>query len=477
MRKITLLIAIVCSLLPAGAQQIDRFFETKERCSDEIFLRRVSLSLTGRLPSETAAVHFLNSDRTDKRTVLVDSLLNTEESIIYFGNLWGDMLRIKSEFPSNLWPNGVQAYNRWVHEKLTANTPYNEMVSELLLSKGSNFRMPAVNFFRAFPRRTSENIYRNIQLLFMGRRDVPDNGKVFFSQLSYKSTREWKEEIVYINYHLTPPCDTVHISGSVLNLTPETDWRIVWVNWLTSASNKQFAAVMVNRMWCWIMGKGLVNEPDDWRAGNPPVKPELLAYLTDRFITQHFNMKAMMREMVLSYAFQCTEEETGTFITTRLDAEQIVDAIADLTGISEKYSSRVPEPFSFFPNGTHAVELGDATVSGTTLELFGRASRDISLERQHVRDLNSRQLLYLMNSSELEDRIRKGLVLDKLITNSLTIDDLARNVTLHILSRYPTEAEMQLYINYFRKSKTSLKQMGYDMVWMQLNSVEFLYNH
>ena len=82
---------------------------------------------------------------------------------------WGDILRIKSEFPSNPWPNGVQAYNRWVYEHLLRNTPYDVMVRELLLSQGSNFRSAAVNFYRGFQKRTPENFYKNFTL-------IPKNG-------------------------------------------------------------------------------------------------------------------------------------------------------------------------------------------------------------------------------------------------------------------------------------------------------------
>ncbi len=160
------------------AQNINSFFVPKTEnvtlCSDEVFLRRAYLSVTGKLPKKDKAAEFLNSTDSDKRRKLIDKLLESDEYITYFGNLWGDMLRIKSEFPSNLWPNGVQAYNRWVHEKLTSNTPYDQLVSELLLSKGSNFRVPEVNFFRAFPRKTPDNIYRNIQLLFLGNRKPTD---------------------------------------------------------------------------------------------------------------------------------------------------------------------------------------------------------------------------------------------------------------------------------------------------------------
>ena len=477
------LIAFVLLLSSAvtEAQNIDSFFVPKGEktalCSDEVFLRRSYLSVTGRLPSKEKAAEFLNSTDKNKRSKLIDTLLESDEYLTYFGNLWGDMLRIKSEFPSNLWPNGVQAYNRWVHEKLVSNTPYNQMVSELLLSKGSNFRVPAVNFYRAFPRKTPDNVYRNIQLLFLGNRKPTDEGKAIFSQIRYKSTKEWKEEIVYVDNHMKPPTKTVFIDGKSLTLTENEDWRTVYVDWLTDASNNRFAAVMANRLWYWILGQGLVNEPDDWGAQNPPSKPELLDYLTKRFIASGYDMKAIVREILKSYAFQCSNSGVGTFKPERLNAEVIVDAIADITGISDQYSSRVPEPFSFYPMGTHSLELGDATVSSSTLELFGRASRDVSLERQHIKDLNARQLLFLMNSSELETKIRKSPVLNELCKSQLSVDDLCKAVTLTVLSRYPTAAELQLYNSYASKNKLTTKQLCYDLAWMELNSTEFLYNH
>lgn len=481
MRIIQLAFVLLLTVTVCQAQNIDAFFVPKGEkpvlCSDEVFLRRAYLSVTGKLPTKEDAMAFLNSTDRDKRTKLIDTLLDSEDYLTYFGNLWGDMLRIKSEFPSNLWPNGVQAYNRWVHEKLAANIPYNEMVSELLLSKGSNFREPAVNFFRAFPRKTPENIYANIQLLFLGNRQTPDKGSVFFSQLRYKSTKEWKEEIIYVDYHMKPPVSQVTIDGEPLPLTENQDWRITYVNHLTSPSNKRFAAVMVNRLWYWLLGQGLVNEPDDWGAQNPPSKPELLEFLTNKFIRSGYDMKRLVRDIVSSDAFQCAKTDVGTFKPSRLNAEVIVDALADITGISDQYSSRVPEPFSFFPHGMHAMELGDATVSSTTLELFGRASRDVSLESQHVKTLTSRQLLYLMNSSELESKIRRSPVLNELIKTQPTVDDICKAVTLTVLSRYPTASEMELYKAYASNNKLTNKQLCYDLAWMQLNSSEFLYNH
>ncbi|MFZ4581088.1 MAG: DUF1549 domain-containing protein, partial [Paludibacter sp.] len=229
-------------------------------CSDAVFLRRASIAVTGRLPQPEKVKAFLSSTAVDKRSQLIDELLDSEAYIQYMTMRWGDILRIKSEFPSNLWPNGVQAYNRWIYENISTNNPYNAFVKELLLSTGSNFREPAVNFYRAFPTRTPQIYYNNINLLFLGKRVSDTEGSVFFSQLKFKSTKEWKEEIIYLDYQNDALTQSVNLPDKTsVFLKPGTDWRATYVNWLTGSHNNQFAAVMVNRMWAWLMGKGFVN--------------------------------------------------------------------------------------------------------------------------------------------------------------------------------------------------------------------------
>ena len=233
----------------------------KERCSDEVFLRRTYLTVTGALPTPQECVKFLDSTSPNKREVLVNRLLNSELGLKYMQMRWGDILRIKSEFPSNLWPNGVQAYNRWVYEQLLNNVPYDQMVRKLLLSEGSNFRAPAVNFYRGFQKRSPENVYANINLLFLGDRNCTDNGHLCFSQVKFKSTKEWKEEIVYLDIHKKVPYQDIELEDyTILKLRADSDWREGYVSWLTSSKNRRFAEVMVNRMWYWVFGKGLVQE-------------------------------------------------------------------------------------------------------------------------------------------------------------------------------------------------------------------------
>ena len=274
------------------------------QCSDEVFLRRLYLTVTGALPTPQECVEFLDSKEADKREKLVDKLLESELGLKYMQMRWGDILRIKSEFPSNLWPNGVQAYNRWIYEQLLNNVPYNKMVYDLIISQGSNFRAPAVNFYRGFQKRSPENVYANINLLFLGNRNCKDNGYLCFSQVSFKSTKEWKEEIIYLDIHRNLPWQTIKLEdGTHLVPKPNTDWRKEYVGWLTSPKNRRFAEVFVNRVWFWFFGKGIVHEPDDWREDNKPSDPALLKELTDFFVESKYDMKALMKRILMSEQF------------------------------------------------------------------------------------------------------------------------------------------------------------------------------
>lgn len=464
----TILALIICLLFPV-AQVV-----ASTRCSDEVFLRRAYLTVTGALPTPKEAVDFIDDHSNNKREVLIDHLIQSELGLKYMQMRWGDILRIKSEFPSNLWPNGVQAYNRWIYEQLMNNVPYDKMVQGLLLSSGSNFRSPASNFYRGFQKRTSKNIYDNINLLFLGNREVTDNGNICFQQIKYKSTKEWKEEIVYLDFHKRAPYQKIELDeGTSFKLPQDSDWREPYVAWLTSPNNRRFAEVMANRMWYWVFGKGIVHEPDDWRYDNPPSNPQLLKELTDYFIAQKFDLRALMKKILLSEQFNSVDSYTPQ----RLNAEVIVDAIASVTGIWSTYTSRVPEPFTVYPPKTRSTHLGDATVSSSELELFGKVSRDVSLESQRNNSITSRQLLYLMNSSALESRIRKSQVLQRIYLQSADIEQLADRITLLVLSRRATKDEVALYKEYMAQNNLPLMEVAIDIMWMQINSNEFLYNH
>jgi hypothetical protein len=102
---------------------------------------------------------------------------------------------------------------------------------------------------------------------------------VFFSEVAYKKTDEWKEEIVYHNPAPVETISAVFPDGTKVEIPPDKDPRMVFADWLITPDNPWFAGNIVNRIWSWLFGRGIIQEPDDIRTDNPPANPELLTYL------------------------------------------------------------------------------------------------------------------------------------------------------------------------------------------------------
>ncbi len=198
----------------------------------------------------------------DKRSKLVDSLLARDEFAAYWTLKWCDVCGSRAEYPVNLWPNAVQAYHRWILESVRDNKPYDEFARELLTASGSNFRVPPVNFYRAIRGRKPADIAEAAALTFMGTRlktwsqERRQELEAFFSRVAYKSTAEWKEEIVYPDPAQTEPFNTVLPDGTKIKIGPDDAPRKVFAAWLIQPDNPWFARAMANRVWSWLMGRG-----------------------------------------------------------------------------------------------------------------------------------------------------------------------------------------------------------------------------
>ncbi|HOA53422.1 MAG TPA: DUF1549 domain-containing protein, partial [Thermogutta sp.] len=172
-------------------------------CSDAVFIRRAFLDMTGTIPTAQEVREFLDDQTPDKRARLVDRLMERKEFLDYWSMKWGDALRIKAEIPVNLWPNGARAFHRYIWASLASNKPYDQFVREMLTASGSNFRDGAVNFYRAVQDRSPTGIASTVALTLMGVRtdhwpkERLEGMAVFFSQIAYKPTSEWKEQVVF----------------------------------------------------------------------------------------------------------------------------------------------------------------------------------------------------------------------------------------------------------------------------------------
>lgn len=460
--------------------------------SDAVFVRRVYLDAIGTLPTPKEAMQFLSDRDPNKRAVLIDRLMEREEFADYWAMKWCDLLRVKAEFPINLWPNAAQTYHHWIRASLRENKPYNRFVRELLTESGSNFRVPQVNFYRAMQSKDPSAIAQTVALTFMGTRAekwpkerLASMGG-FFSQIGYKETGEWKEEIVYFNPAKTPPA-AAFPDGTAARLTPDRDPREVFADWLTAQRNPWFARNISNRVWSWLLGRGIVQEPDDIRPDNPPSNPELLAFLEQELVTSHYDLKHLYRLILNSKTYQLSsiprsdrpeaEALFAYYPLRRLEAEVLVDALCQITGTTERYTSAIPEPYTYIPEEQRSISLPDGSISSSFLELFGRPPRDTGLESERNNRPAAAQRLHMLNSSHVQGKIERSPKIQYAIKNTKDPKALVSWLYLSILSRLPAEDEFKAVEQYSQSGVVKSRDAVIDLAWALINSAEFLYRH
>ncbi len=488
----------------AGAQnQVDKLVFAKldklgikpaSVCSDSVFVRRVFLDVIGTLPTALEAKEFILSKDPNKRQALIDRLLERDEYADYWAMKWSDLLRVKAEFPINLWPNAAQSYHRWIRTSIKDNMPYDRFAREMLTASGSNFRVGQVNFYRAMQNKEPTGIAETVALTFMGTRaDQWPKERLaglaaFFSQLGYKSTAEWKEEIIYYNPGSTNGLMAGTLpDGKPVRFAPDRDPRELFADWLVNPKNPWFTSAIANRAWSWLLGRGIVHEPDDMRTDNPPSNPELLAYLERDLIASKYDLKQLFRVILNSKTYQLSSAATTTntladanfshYILRRLDAEVLIDALCLITGTTEKYSSSIPEPFTFIPENLRSIALPDGSITSSFLEMYGRPSRDTGMELERNNRSTAAQRLHLLNSSHILNKIEEGKTLQYLIRSSKSPRETITGLYLVILSRFPTEQELGIINRYSQSSSEKGHAVLVDVSWALINSAEFLYRH
>jgi len=430
------------------------------------------------------------------RRPLIERLLERDEFADYWAMKWSDLLRVKAEFPINLWPNAAQAYHRWIRTAIRDNLPYDRFARELLTASGSNFRVGPVNFYRSAQSKEPAAIVRTVALTFMGARAEKWPAErlagmaAFFSKLGYKATDEWKEEIVFFDRSASPglpeELPAVFPDGTAVRIAPGRDPRAVFADWLIDPQNPWFARAIANRAWSWLLDRGVVHEPDDLRSDNPPVNPELLTVLEQELIAAHYDLKQLFRLILNSQTYQLSpiarsddptaEANFAFYPLRRLEAEVLIDAIDQITGTTEQYSSAIPEPFTFIPEDQRSIALPDGSISSSFLETFGRPARDTGLETERNNQITATQRLHLLNSTHVQRKLAQGPRLQVLIRSRSGPGEIVNGLYLAILSRWPTADERQAALTYAQSGRDG-RAAAQDLAWALINSAEFLYRH
>lgn len=327
-------------------------------CNDAVFLRRVYLDLTGLLPSSEKTRAFLSDETSDKRARLIDRLLDSNQFAHFQAVRIADLLHVNER---ELGDHRARIFSDWIADAIKQSRPYDEFVRELLTAAGDSYQVPAANYFAAIP--STEEVSESTAQIFMGSRircaKCHNHPFENWTQDDYYSIGavfhrlERKESIVNVldsgemNHPKTgqamEPWGSQHDTpGEPRRQEHAQDRRIAFANWLTAKENPYFAHVQVNRIWSYLLGKGIVDPIDDFRSSNPPSNVKLIDLLAREFYQSNFDCKHIFRMICNSAAYQrCAETTPSNELDSDLfshhkvrllAAEQIQDAVAVVTG-------------------------------------------------------------------------------------------------------------------------------------------------
>jgi hypothetical protein len=318
--------------------------------------------------------------------------------------------------------------------------------------------------------------------------DLRDGLAACFSHVAYKKTSEWKEEIVLDDPAPREPFDALLPDGTTVRIGADDDPRRVFADWLVRPGNPWFAKAVVNRIWAWIFGRGLVEEADDIRPDNPPSVPEALTYLENELVESRWDLRRVFRRILNSRTYQqspvprgdaaAAERYFACYPVRQLDAEVLVDALDWLGGTGEPYSSTTPEPYTFIPAGRRTISLADGSITSPFLEMFGRPARDTGLASERVNASSDEQRLHLLNSTDVQRKIQRSARLRAALDGAREdATEMVRRTYLTVLSRHPADEELAVALAYLRAPGRVPRDAALDVAWALVNSKEFLFRH
>ena len=505
---------------------------------DALFLRRLYLDVLGVLPGREEAEAFVADQDPKKRERVLDALLKRPEFADFWALKWADLFRLEEK---TLDRKGVQSFHHWLRSSIDSGMPMDEFVRRIISARGSTYTVPPANFYRAYrePLERAEAVAQ----VFLGTRlqcarchnhpfdrwtqDDYYSWAGIFSRVRYKvlendrrdsnDKHEFRgEQIVWMARHgeLQDPRSGRDVVPRFLGNTPDArvpDERVpddgidgdrlrALARWLTRRDHRQFARSMVNRVWFHLLGRGLVEPVDDFRATNPPSHPELLEQLSDEFAASGFDLRALIRRIVGSSTYQLASASRGddevdiaNYTHARIrrhSAEVLLDAIHQVTGATPEFRGYPKGLRAVQVPGVHALRRRDAapTSADTFLRLFGKPERLLACECERSEQGSVAQALQLISGDCMDQALRQpDNRLDALVrqaqaagapTSVVTADEIINELFWTALTRAPTESERAAARGVFeaavRGDGSDLRRGVEDLTWSLLNSKEFL---
>jgi hypothetical protein len=500
---------------------VDRFTQKKwqqlgimpsEPCTDNQFVRRAYLDITGTLPTPAQVTAFVEDKGPDKRDRLVDALLETPEYAYTFANKWADILRVKRGNNQPTRAYGTFAFHEWLREALAADMPYDEFAREILGAVGDETRDPPVVWYKDM--RTPDQFVDNTAQVFLGVRlacaqchhhpyekysqDDYWGMAAFFGRVGRKNlpvaglamNQQQQRTVIFtqsngnvINKRTNRPAVMRPLDGAPVQASAGDDPRHALLDWMTDAKNPFFARAVVNRYWAHFFGRGIVDPLDDMRVTNPPSNPELLDALAQDFVKHGYSLKHLVRTICTSATYQLSSMPNefnkydthayARYYPKRLTAEVLYDAVTQVTGS--------PTPFPGLPADAHAprraLMLPDESFQSYFLDVFGRPQRLSACECERVSEANLAQVLHLLNSDEVQNKLsRPGGRADELARDPRPDADKVDEMFLWAVGHKAAEAKRQQALEHISRHTKDKKAAYENILWALINTKEFLFN-
>lgn len=486
----------VDKLVNAKLQQLQ--YLPAKTCSDDEFLRRVSLDLLGILPSIDKTKDFLADTNVNKREQLVDSLLQREEFAKFWALKWGDLLKMTSKLVGD---EGVYKYHRWVEQSLHENMPYDEFAKKLLTASGSTLANPPANFYRTST--DMNECVETISQVFLGarlqcakchnhpfERWTQDNYYglgAFFNRVQRRKTQRPGEMFVYtsLSGDVTQPRTgqvmdpwLPHVGS--MKADKDTDQRTVFADWLVNPDNPYFARIEANRIWSQLFARGIVDPIDDFRDSNPPSNAALLDALAKDFVDSGYDRKHLLRVILNSRTYQASYQTTqlnnrDTKYASHqeprlLGAEQLLDAINHTLDLKQKFDG--------LPAGTLATQLpAPDVVKIDFLKVFGQPERSTVCACERADDSNLGMAIELFNGTAIHEKLRNSNNrFRKSLAAGVALDEVIGDIYLASVCRPPSDTELKTALEHCSKNPDPVVGVE-DVCWAIFNTDEFLFQH
>lgn len=487
--------------------------QPSELSTDEVFLRRASLDLTGLPPSTTVSESFPNDSASDKRARLIDRLLASPEFTDLWAMKWAEILQVRTNGANAEYGRSRKAvfkYYNWLRSQIAENRPFNEIVHALVTATGSNLENPQANFYTSpgQMKRTAQERGEDFAQLFLGSRiqcaqchnhpfdrwtmDDYYGFTAFFTGIDSKRGATSNEVFVFNkneNHSINHPVDgrsmqPQFLGGNSPELATNEDPRKLLADWLTSPDNKAFARNLANRAWFHFFGRGIIEPVDDARISNPPSNAALLDALAQQLVDAKFNIRQIVRDICMSRTYQLSSTVNASnaaddrnfshAYVRRLQAEVLLDSISHVTG--------TPQQFQGQPLNTRAVQIFDGGAEKDTfLKNFGASKRETVCACEVRMEPTLTQTLNLINGNVTGSAIQNSPFLKEISKPDLTPEQAVDKIYFQALARKPTESEKSTMTNMASslnwQDQTQRRQFLEDVLWSTLNTTEFSFNH